>query len=124
MATEVIVTYGPHFKRELKPLAKKFASLPDELEHLATRLAGNPRLGTSLGKDCYKIRLAVRSKGGGKSGGMRIITYVVVRLRLGADGVATVYLASIYEKSERENITDAQLKALIAALNTSTDPNP
>ena len=122
MATEVVVTYSPDFKRELKPLAKKFASLLDEVEHLANQLVASPQLGIPLGKSCYKIRLAVRSKGGGKSGGMRVITYVVVQIRQPADGVTTVYLASIFDKSERENITDSQLKSIVAAIDAATEP--
>ena len=124
MKNRILVVLSESFKRELKPLAKKFPSLSQELRELSRQLNENPQLGTTIGKNCYKIRLAVRSKGGGKNGGMRVITYVVVRLRLGDDGVTTVYLASIYDKSERENITDAQLKAVIAALNTLPDPNP
>ena len=78
MKNKVFVLSGPVFKRELKPLAKKFKSLLDEVEDLIQQLTANPKLGIPLGKGCYKIRLAVRSKGGGKSGGMRVITYVVV----------------------------------------------
>jgi hypothetical protein len=53
----------------------------------------DPQQGTSLGHNAYKIRLAVRSKGKGKSGGMRIITFVISRQR-------EVYLLWIYDKSE------------------------
>ncbi len=107
------------FKREVKPLAKKFPSLSQEIRELSAQLRENPQLGTPLGKNCYKIRLAVKSKGGGKSGGVRVITHVVVQVQTGADGVTTVYLASIYDKSERENITDDQLKSLVAAIKST-----
>ena len=61
------------------------------------QLSEDPQLGTALGKSCYKIRLAVRSKGGGKSGGLRVITYVVVQLLPGGyRRQLAVYLASIY----------------------------
>lgn len=119
MASSVNVVFGPHFRRELKPLARKFASLADEVGLLIDQLEASPQLGMPLGKGCYKIRLAVRSKGGGKSGGMSVITYVVAQLQQHLDGTTTVYLASIYDKSERENITDAQLKSLLAAINTA-----
>ena len=65
----------------------------------------NPFIGTSLGKNFYKIRLSIRSKGKGKSGGARVITCVKIL-------ATTVYLASIYDKSEKENITDKELKEL------------
>jgi hypothetical protein len=66
-------------------------------------------MGTSLGRDCYKIRLSISSKGKGKSGGARIITYVrVVKNR--------VYLMDIYDKSEQANISEKELIELIAIL--------
>lgn len=61
--------------------------------------------GTSQGKYFYKIRLSITSKGKGKSAGARIITFVKI-------GNGVVYLASIYDKSERSSITDNELKFL------------
>lgn len=61
--------------------------------------------GTALGNNFYKIRLAIASKGKGKSGGARIITYIKL-----ADTV--VYLTSIYDKSEKNTITDRELKQI------------
>lgn len=69
-------------------------------------LEENPLLGIPLGDNTFKIRLAVASKGKGKSGGMRVITYVVVKNE-------KVYLADIYDKSEQANITDKELEELI-----------
>jgi len=50
-------------------------------------LENNPRLGTAIGKNCYKIRLSIRSKGKGKSGGARVITHLIVNI-----GDETLYL--------------------------------
>jgi len=69
-------------------------------------LEENPIQGTSLGRNCYKIRLSIASKGKGKSGGARIITNIVI-----AD--ETVYLLSIYDKSDKENLTDKELIELL-----------
>ncbi|HEX8351181.1 MAG TPA: hypothetical protein VF598_14555 [Hymenobacter sp.] len=118
MGNRIDIILSEPFKREVKPLRKKFPSLSQELRELAEQLTANPKLGTSIGKGCYKVRLAVRSKGGGKSGGMRVITFVVVQFRQSADGTTTVYLASIYDKSERENIDDARLQRILAELPT------
>lgn len=114
MSNKVTLILAESFKREAKPLIRKFKSLASELRDLGQQLTENPQLGTPLGKGCYKIRLAVRSKGGGKSGGLRVITYVVVQLRQQPDGGTTVYLASIYDKSEQATATDKRLKELIA----------
>ena len=44
---------------------------------LFEELSENPILGTSLGDNCYKVRVAIKSKGKGKSGGARVITYII-----------------------------------------------
>ena len=76
MSFNVIVTEP--FERKLKRLAKKHKSLKADLVLLIEQLAENPTLGTPIGKECYKIRLSITSKGKGKSGGARMITYVRV----------------------------------------------
>jgi hypothetical protein len=73
-------------------------------------LSNTPETGTPLGNDTYKIRLAIKSKGKGKSGGGRIITYVVKANK-------EVYLLAIYDKSEFENVDDKTLKNIIQSLN-------
>lgn len=65
------------FKKEAKRLIKKYPSLKQELKQLNTNLLSNPAIGTSLGNNAYKIRIAIKSKGVGKSGGARVITYLI-----------------------------------------------
>lgn len=72
-------------------------------------LSEKPEQGTPLGRNCYKIRVAITSKGKGKSGGARLITYVRV-VKKG------VYLIDIYDKSEQSNITDKELLLLLDLL--------
>lgn len=103
-----IVATDP-FTRKIKRLSKKFKSLKKDLAPIIEELADNPRLGTPIGKDCYKILVAVSSKGKGKSGGARVITYVRVVKN-------TVFLMDIYDKSEQVNISDKELLALIDIL--------
>jgi hypothetical protein len=95
----------PHFLNEAKKLSKKYPSLKKDISALAEALAENPTIGTSLGNNFYKIRLAIASKGKGKSGGARVITCVKIVAN-------TVYLAAIYDKSDKENITDKELKEM------------
>ena len=96
----------PPFDRQLKRLNKKYPSLKQEFLELIERLEENPEQGTNLGNNCYKIRLAIQSKGKGKSGGARVITNFII-----AD--ATVYLLSIYDKSDKDNLTDKELEELL-----------
>ncbi len=115
----VKVSLSRQFERSSKRLLKKYVSLRQEIGELLLQLRINPRLGTSLGDNCYKIRLAVRSKASGKSGGMRVITNVeiIVSAPPVPDAPDTVvYLAAIYDKSEQDNMTDAQLRKLLAEL--------
>src|SRR5882672_1336695 len=94
------------FERKLKRLYKKYKTIKKDLSEIIDRLSENPNLGTSIGRNCYKIRVAITSKGKGKSGGARLITYVrIVR--------NTVYLMDIYDKSEQANISDKELQMLI-----------
>lgn len=110
MNVEIILI--PDFEREAKKLVKKYRSLKGELTRLLSELKENPKMGTLIRKDVYKIRLAVKSKGKGKSGGMRVITFVEIAL-IENDESIDVYLLSIYDKSERKNISDKFLSGLI-----------
>lgn len=97
------------FERKLKRLAKKYKSLASDFTSVIDELIENPTLGTPIGKDCYKLRIAIASKGKGKSGGARIITYVRIVKQ-------TVFLMDIYDKSEQANISDKEIQMLIDIL--------
>jgi mRNA-degrading endonuclease RelE of RelBE toxin-antitoxin system len=98
-----------YFARQLKRLIKKYPSLENEMQHLIESLEVNPQIGTPIGKECYKIRLAIASKGKGKSGGVRVITHVYILRK-------TVYLLSVYDKSEQANIPSSIIDMLIQQL--------
>ena len=97
------------FERQARRLVKKYPTLKEEIGTLVEKLEKNPTLGTPLGHQCYKIRLAIASKGKGKSGGARVITYFV-------SDDSIVYLLSIYDKSEQITLTDGELTELLAAV--------
>ena len=115
----VKVKVAKSFKRQAKPLLKKCPSLLIELEELNSELSQNPRMGDPLGLDSYKIRLGVKSKGKGKRGGMRVISHVETEL-IGVINIeqdrTTVFLISIYDKSETETISIKELKSLISQI--------
>lgn len=97
------------FEKQARRLTKKYASLKKELLDLVQKLKNKPDQGIAIGKNCFKIRIAIASKGKGKSGGGRIITNIVV-----TDNI--VYLLSVYDKSEKENLTDKELEALLISI--------
>jgi mRNA-degrading endonuclease RelE of RelBE toxin-antitoxin system len=108
MSYEVIAT--PRFRRDIKKLIKKYLSLKKEYAQLINELEENPQqYGSPLGDNCYKIRISITSKGKGKSGGARVITHIVVKEK-------TVFLLTIYDKSEKENISDKELQELLNQL--------
>jgi mRNA-degrading endonuclease RelE of RelBE toxin-antitoxin system len=107
MSYEVIAT--PRFKRDIKKLVKKYPSLKKEYADLINDLAIDPRQGISLGNNCFKIRISIASKGKGKSGGARVITHLVIN-----EGI--VFLLTMFDKAERENITDKELDELLDQL--------
>jgi hypothetical protein len=96
----------PPFEKQFKRLAKKFPSLKAELGDLIRQLEVAPNTGVSIGHNCYKIRLAIASKGKGKSGGARIITCLVV-------SNLEVHLLYIYDKSDQADISDNDLLELL-----------
>lgn len=104
MSFNVIVTDG--FKKHAKGIAKKYPSLKSDLSKLIDSLEKTPIQGESLGKDCYKIRMAITSKGKGKSGGSRVISCVKIINE-------SVYLLTIYDKGSKENISDKELDELL-----------
>jgi mRNA-degrading endonuclease RelE of RelBE toxin-antitoxin system len=97
------------FRREAKKLIKKYPSLNEELVELTKILEDEPKSGIPLGNNCYKIRIAISSKGKGKSGGARVITTVFIDEK-------TVYLLSIFDKSKQVTISDKKLKELLQNL--------
>jgi len=96
----------PPFDKQLKRLAKKYPSIKSDFAAFLENLEANPIQGTDLGNNCYKIRLAIKSKNKGKSGGARVITHIVI-------AESTVYLLTIYDKSDKGNITDKELEELL-----------
>ncbi len=97
------------FTKEAKRLCKKFKSLKGEIFTLMDSLKIEPKQGTYLGSGLFKIRLASQSKGKGKSGGFRVVTYYIVETK----EVQTVYLVTIFDKSEEENISKTILEELV-----------
>ncbi len=96
----------PPFDRQFKRLAKKHPSLKNDFTKLILQLELRPETGTALGNNCFKIRLSVSSKGKGKSGGARVISHLQITKQ-------HIFLLTIYDKAERDSISNAELKELL-----------
>jgi len=107
---KVIFDYLPEFERRAKLLKKKYPSFVNDYIAFLNELESNPFSGESLGHHTYKNRMSISSKGRGKSGGARVITY---NLEQRSDNEVVITLMTIYDKSEISNISDSYLKNLI-----------
>lgn len=94
------------FEKQFKKLLKKYVSLKSELREFRLEIMENPTMGTLLRDNVYKIRLAIVSKNKGKSGGARVIPLVKIINE-------TVYLLSIYNKGEKDTISESDIDALL-----------
>jgi mRNA-degrading endonuclease RelE of RelBE toxin-antitoxin system len=94
------------FKKRARQLLKKYPSLKYELAELINSFAIDPIQGIAIGHDCYKVRLAIQSKNRGKSGGARVITHCHIIN-------STIYLLTIYDKSDQATISDKEIMDLI-----------
>ncbi len=109
MSVKIIATQD--FARRLKKLIKKYKSLKGEIAILQQSLHDNPTQGTSLGDNAYKVRVAVKSKGKGKSGGLRVISYLEMAVVVEKED--RLFLLTIYDKSDTETISKEEIRQMI-----------
>ena len=105
---KVTISTIEEFDRQARRLAKKYKSLKADLMILQKEIMENPFIGSDLGSGIRKIRLAIASKGKGKSGGARVLTLTVL-----VSKDAEVTLLTIYDKNEIENVSDEYIRWLI-----------
>lgn len=103
------------FEKQAKRLLKKYPSLSADIVSLSKSLEQDPTQGVSLGKGCYKVRMAISSKGQGKSGGARVITYVKITDE-------DVFLLTIYDKADKDSLEPDELAELLALLPDEPQP--
>lgn len=109
----VEIGYHSEFARQLKQLSKKYPSIKEDYAIFLNSLLSNPLQGVDLGNGVRKIRLAIKSKGRGKSGGARVITYNVEETE---NETLFITLLTIYDKSEISNVSDSYIKQLVATI--------
>jgi mRNA-degrading endonuclease RelE of RelBE toxin-antitoxin system len=110
MSFEIAIT--PEFESQAKSLRKRHRSFKDDLKELVLSLKENPFQGVELSPGIRKIRMAITSKGRGKSGGARVITYTVVT----AEMQGRVYLMNVYDKSDFSSVELSIVKEIVRNL--------
>ena len=101
-----------YFDTEAKRLAKRHRSFIDDLQDFQEELLKNPYQGTELSPGIRKIRLTIDSKGRGKSGGARVITFTYLVDE--KDGV--VILLLLYDKADASSIKMNVVRKIIEDL--------
>jgi hypothetical protein len=103
------IIVSENFKKEFKPLLKKYPSLKLDLQNLQDNIEKELALSTDLGGGFRKIRIKITSKNKGSSGGGRIITHETI---VAIDNTNLVF-GSIYNKGDFETIDIAVLKIIL-----------
>lgn len=96
----------PEFDKNVKKLSKRYKNIKNDLKSLLLELTNNPKVGTPLANNCYKIRVANSSVPTGKSKGFRVVTYYI-------DTQSNLYLLTIYSKADQDNIPDGDIIELL-----------
>ena len=107
---EVKISYHPQFAKDVKRLAKKDKSLVSDLKSVLSEIQNDPDLGVDLGHGVRKVRLSISSKGKGKRGGARILSYKRIVVN---DNYIKIVLLTMYDKNEIENVSDDYIRYLI-----------
>lgn len=107
----VTIAFHRQFLKDAKRLLKKYRSLTDDLQCFVAELKENPDMGVDLGAGVRKVRLSIASKGKGKSGGARVITFRRIQ---DSEGTVRILLLTMYDKNEIANVSDTFIRSLIA----------
>lgn len=103
------ISMSSYFDAAAKRLAKKYPSFKDDLKKFRDELLKNPVQGAELTPGIRKIRMAIKSKGKGKSGGARVITYTL----LAHEQEGRIVLLLIYDKENASTVKANVLKQIV-----------
>lgn len=110
MPIERRLSFTPEFKRNLRLLIRKYPRIRADVEPLIASLQAGETPGdqiSGVGYIIFKVRLPNTDARRGKSGGYRVIYYLV--------SAEAVILVTIYSKSEQSDISAAKIRQIIHA---------
>ena len=113
MGAAVTFDYTPEFLRCAKILSKRYRSFANDIKELCNEITKNPNVGDDLGNGIRKIRMAIRSKGKGKSGGARVISLTAVV----DEQMSKFTFLYVYDKSEMVNISNSKIREILDSNN-------
>ena len=109
MSCNITVSVSDDFAKEAKRLAKKYPSFKQDYKEFLESIKNNPLQGDEITKNIRKIRMAIKSKGKGKSGGARVITFnILTDVQNGQ-----VVLLLIYDKEDASTVKTNVVKQMV-----------
>ena len=111
MKYQVMIT--PRFEKDIKAYKKRFPKIDEDMDEVINQLEKGNFLGDQINEvhlpndeGVYKVRVANTSARQGKSGGFRLVYYVV-------KNQWEIYLLTIYSKTDKSNISDKEIIKII-----------
>ena len=109
MSCNITISVSDDFAKEAKRLAKKYPSFKQDYKDFLVSIKNNPLQGDEITKNIRKIRMAIGSKGKGKSGGARVITFnILTDVQNGQ-----VVLLLIYDKEDASTVKTNVVKQMV-----------
>ena len=109
MSCNITVSVSDDFAKEAKRLAKKYPSFKQDYKEFLESIKNNPLQGDDITKNIRKIRMAIKAKGKGKSGGARVITFNVLA---NIENGQVVFLL-LYDKEDASTVKVNVVKQLV-----------
>lgn len=109
MSCNITVSVTDDFAKEAKRLAKKYPSFKQDYREFLESIKNNPLQGDEITKNIRKIRMAIKAKGKGKSGGARVITFNVFTDM----GNGQVVFLLLYDKEDASTVKVNVVKQLV-----------
>ena len=109
MSCNITISVSDDFAKEAKRLAKKYPSFKQDYKDFLESIKNNPLQGDEITKNIRKIRMAIKAKGKGKSGGARVITFnILTDIKNGQ-----VVFLLLYDKEDASTVKVNVVKQLV-----------
>ena len=109
MSCNITISVSDDFAKEAKRLAKKYPSFKQDYKDFLVSIKNNPLQGDEITKSIRKIRMAIKAKGKGKSGGARVITFNILT---DIENGHVVFLL-LYDKKDASTVKVNVVKQLV-----------
>lgn len=106
-----------YFDAEAKRFGKRYRSFVDDLKSFRDSITEDPFQGTEIMPGIRKVRMSIETKGRGKSGGARVITFTY----LVSEESGNVILLLLYDKADASSVKSNVVKKIVKDLGFNMD---